>query len=108
MIAARGESDLYAFGRNDREPERARVTSLEGQLVSLARWPNDQGLWIAGGAAIPAWKAHVALFDPREMRFLPGSYELGEGIVARMRPDGRGRIFLLLPWAGRVTRLSPR
>ncbi|MCB9649230.1 MAG: hypothetical protein H6730_21880 [Deltaproteobacteria bacterium] len=50
----------------------------------------------------------VSLFERGSRRFLPGTWPVGEGMLAKALRDDAGRVFLLESWTGRVLRLTPR
>lgn len=90
--------------------EAIERTTAYGTLFFLraVEWPADPRLVLLVGFHVDRRAAVASLFDPGEARFLPGLYELGPGAPTRARVDARGRVWVLLPWAGEVVRLTPR
>lgn len=89
--------------------EAIERSSAHGPLFFLRAvvWPADPRLLLLVGFHVDRRAAVASLFDPGEARFLPGLYELGPGAPSRARVDARGRVWVLLPWAGEVVRLTP-
>jgi hypothetical protein len=77
--------------------------------VTSARWTTGQDRLLVSGTATDGTlhRAYVSIYDRAERRFLPGTFELGAGIAAKMIPGPGGRVFALLPWAGEIVRVDP-
>ena len=52
------------------------------------------------------YETWASFFDRDAERFLPGEWRIGEGVVTDAQFDGEGRLYLLLPWAAEVVRLT--
>ncbi|MBI2375255.1 MAG: hypothetical protein HYV07_14770 [Deltaproteobacteria bacterium] len=78
--------------------------TLRGDPYALAKLPNDL---VAVGVTDTSGRASVSRFDPAGLRFLPGSVEVGRGIVGRL-DVARGLVFATMSWAGEIARLEAR
>lgn len=89
---------------------RIRVPLDPGFVPSaLVSWPG--GRWLVGGAQTEdtARPSAFSMYDADGDRFLPGTWTLdAPGAVSRMEWDADGRLWVLHPWAGQVSRLTPR
>jgi hypothetical protein len=50
-------------------------------------------------------EAHLGFFDPKTLRFLPGTILVGRGVIGRIRYTG-DRLWLALPWEGKLVELE--
>lgn len=87
------------------------TTFADGRaLVALAEWPPDDALLFVTGTlhrGLGDVVASATFFDTRTRRFLPGTYELGDGTARRIQRDAEGRLWMILPWGGELLRLTP-
>jgi hypothetical protein len=73
-----------------------------------AIWPLDQDLAVIGVTLSDRTAAaRIALFDRQKMRFLPGSTEVGVGVVQQILTDADGDLWIVLPWSGTIARAHP-
>ncbi|MCK6551115.1 hypothetical protein L6R52_35100 [Myxococcota bacterium] len=98
---------VFVFTGADELIGRARPFELPGDVWAIAPWPADPRLVLVGitGREAPR-RASVALVDPAGPRFLPGVEVIGDGAIGRLRPDGRGNTYTVLPWTAEVVRIS--
>ena len=82
---------------------------LPGYPTSLGQWPPDPSLVLVAAskpAASQEFGAHLLRLDPEARSFVPGTIEVGFGVISRMAADERGRVWLLLPWAAELVRVT--
>ncbi|MFO0724040.1 MAG: hypothetical protein U1E65_09675 [Myxococcota bacterium] len=109
VLPERGE--VYLVDPMSNDPLHVRGGAPLEQYVTGVVWPKDPRLVLLGGMRPTdsrEFEAIVAFFDTRQGRLLPPAYVVGPGLVGKMLVDEGGRIWLHLPWTGRVTRLTPR
>lgn len=104
LMPGRTTADVLAVDRA-RKVFNAWDLQRRPMAVVAAPW-RDQML--VGGVTLDSVEAVVSTFDPAAMRFGKDRFSLGHGPITRMRPDDAGRLWLLLPWAAQVVRLTPR
>lgn len=101
-----GEVGLYRLDLSGEGPGvRSLVYERDLRPLSSATWPPAPNLsvvalvrWTAGAEP----ESRLALYDPLEGRLTGGSTSVGTGLVGRMRPDRRGRLWMTMPWSGEV------
>lgn len=69
---------------------------------------NPRQLVVGMVEAAPPRAARLAVFDADAGRFLVGTAELGPGIMDQLQADSAGRLWVSLPWTGRVARVGRR
>lgn len=72
--------------------------------------PSDPSLMLVGvmkGQSF-SFEASIARLNPAEKRFLPGSIPIGQGAVTQLAADRQGRVWAMLPWSGKLARISFR
>ena len=78
--------------------------------LSITPWPKHRGVAVVGLVSVPERgppETYAARFDVDRRRFLPGATPLGPGGIGRVRAGGDGRIWIVHPWSGTVSRLTP-
>jgi hypothetical protein len=75
---------------------------------AMHEWPLDRSLLLVGlttedAAAI----ALIALYNPTEGRFLPGTIQVGVGAVLDILEDDDHHLWLILPWSSSLVEVTP-
>jgi hypothetical protein len=68
------------------------------ELIGLTQWTDQTPAVL---------RARIALFDSVASEFLPGSVDVGFGVLSRMATAPDGTVYAILPWAGELIRISP-
>jgi hypothetical protein len=68
-------------------------------------WPKDRNLLAVGVTIGDTLEARIALYSPKEGRFLGGSVRIGYGVVQDIYEDADQTLFATMPWCGRVARV---
>lgn len=74
---------------------------------ALLNDPRRPSLMLVGlTESAPSYRARVARYDPLGGRYLPGSIEVGRGIVSELiEVDGAPDLIAVLPWEAKLVRL---
>lgn len=94
----------------DMTPKMAPILFYERASIPWAalEWPHDRSKMLVGLVDHEeGGSARVAFLSPHEQRFLPGSQVIGEGAVSEMIADRAGRVWALMPWSGKLARITP-
>lgn len=88
-----------------------RVVNNERPVLptAIGAWPLEASLVLVGLTldSPEQPEALVGLLDPVEGHYRPGMLSLGFGVASVIRTDRPGRVYILLPWAAQLVRLSP-
>lgn len=86
---------------------RAVIIDDDARPMATLAWPDAPLALVAGTSSTNQvdWPATLTLFDLETNRFLPGNVPSGHGAPGRMLADGRGRIWVLMPWDARLLRV---
>ncbi|MBI2375995.1 MAG: hypothetical protein HYV07_18520 [Deltaproteobacteria bacterium] len=101
--------DLHVVSRGDDEARSAFFEPMSSPtaLVQLAGGSASGAPSAVLVAAIDRdLESHAALFDPAVGRFIPGSVDLGKGVVRRWVQTSEGDFLALLPWSAEVLRVA--
>ncbi len=83
----------------------ARLFQAVAHSVSGTQHPLDPSLAVVGITDVDGEHAgRIATLDPIQVRFLPGTRQVGLGPVEQLRTDARGRVLGLLSWEGKLFR----
>lgn len=105
LVVGKGDSEIHAVNRSNGVIDRAALYEADTAMITIRPFRDDQ--FVVGGTTVGDWKAIVSIYDRSDNRFVAGAQFLGHGIVNRLRRDALGRIWAMLPWAGRIARLTP-
>lgn len=110
LVASTGRrAALWALDPMRSAPAQ-RAFAYEAELIpwAITGWPGDaERVAVGAMVAPPGFGAVLATFSVAENRFLPGTVRLGTGMVSRLDPDARGRLWATLPWSGQLVRVTP-
>ncbi|MBK6685608.1 MAG: hypothetical protein IPG45_14155 [Deltaproteobacteria bacterium] len=109
-VGASPPAALYVFDRGGEFRSRHPTLGVPGIPVRLIVWPKEGRrllvLSTRPGLDPKTYETWASFFDRDAERFLPGEWRIGEGVVTDAQFDGEGRLYLLLPWAAEVVRLT--
>lgn len=102
---------LYVLDRAGVARSRQDVLGAGGLPVLILPWPADPRRLLVVSTR-PSTEARrveswASFFDREAERFLPGEWRLGDGVATQYKVDAEQRVYLLLPWAATVVRLTP-
>ena len=109
LIAARAKSPAVIVDRT------GRVQTLVHPAGEVEQWIMRYGPWqdnltmAFGMQTINQGRreAIATLLDVDGDRFLPGVWEIGEGLPTYVETDADGRLFVMLPWTAELVRIDP-
>ncbi len=112
------DREIFSVGRDDPSmrvwttPENVRSDFYEYAFTMASRlspWPSDPRYALVLGIK-PELDGRVSaimqLFDPVQVRLLPGARVIGEGAPTQVVQDAQGRTLVLLGWTGQLLRLQ--
>jgi hypothetical protein len=111
LTVSRKNAALYGLDEARGPVSRAAVFDSDTRPIATHPWPSDatRALVVATTPSdLDDWPTSLLTFDTVRGRFLPGHVDLGHGPPGRITTDARGRTWVLLPWAPRLVRATPR
>lgn len=113
MIVATTDTESVAYFIDERGSPAvtgfARYVERDAAPWAMAAWPRvDAQMAVGVAERAPPYRAYLTRLLVPERRYLPGSAELGQGVVGAISVDGTGRLWVMLPWSGEVLRITVR
>lgn len=109
-VGASPPAALYVFDRAGEFLGRFPTLGVPGVPVYVLAWPPMSRRMLVlstrQGMDPKTYETWASFFDRDADRFLPGEWRIGDGVVSDVQTDGAGRLYLLLPWAAEVVRLT--
>jgi len=102
-------SELIVVDFQGGEPQKATFHERRANPIVTIPWDGDVA-FVAMWRLDQTDRHHYsvgALFDQRDAKYLPGSQDLGIGVIARLRPAPGGGVLALNPWNAELFRVRP-
>ncbi|MBI4815740.1 MAG: hypothetical protein HY791_05770 [Deltaproteobacteria bacterium] len=109
VVPVVGDSPRLAAGTESEWEGESVFVGKRAVPTAVASWPADPRLALVTASTMDGPpEVLVTFFDVVEHRYLPGTLSVGRGYVRKAITDQRGRVWLLLGWAGQLVRVSPK
>jgi hypothetical protein len=108
LVSATGSSPALFVFKNKTVESAGEFFESFGTAWRGTDWPLNRNLSVFGVTIIDSTSAaRIARFDPVAGRFLPGSTEIGIGVVQELLEDADHDLWAILPWSATVARIHP-